>query len=590
MYLKLLILITYISYISLYQKCEVKRVDKSKIPRVELYTKDEANGNLRDLQKQTIFQPLRIYIDYTHLNNQLSTSTINSNQFSLVKTIMENSVVVYEELLLVSRSRKRLAIPECNNLDLDNNILDGSGVDADVLMIPFVDTRAGSNVEASASYCIQESMTGRPVAGSIGFGTIIDFSKANSKYYYTLLAIHEMNHILCFHMDLFEYYIDSRTGEPYRNGVTQDILVNGLLKTIVTTPKVVEMAKKHFNCENVVGVELEDQGGPGTAGSHWEMRVMYGDYMIGQSIEEVVISEISLAMFEDSGWYKVNYYTGGLHRYGKDEGCRFLDSNCVIDGTTKFPEEFSTVMGQPMCFGGRSAKGVSSLVRYTRAISNEYQYFLTDPAKGGIENADFCPVATSVMSKSVWYSNSCNLGSSAYPTGLGEMIGPDSYCFVSSLTKIGDATLSKYVDKARTICHAIHCDTDTRTISVVVGEILIECPQAGGVVQVPGYKGILICPDYNKLCTKSIACNNTLDCVMKHSVPLNNVLDYVKDPATTANDATAITPGGVDNPTNANANQDISEKGTCFFFIFCSASSVKMCLFSIIGIVYLALF
>jgi hypothetical protein len=586
MYVKLLFLITSITYVKLHQKCEVKRIDSKSIPRVELYTKEEANGILRNLDEDN-WQPLRIEVDYTHLNSQLSSATISSTIYSLVKTIMGNSIIIYEELLKINRSSKRLAIPECNNLNIDPQIVE-VGVDADVVMIPFVDLKSGANVEASASYCVQESITGRPIAGAIGFGTIIDFSKANSKFYYTLLAIHEMNHILCFHTDLFEYFTDSKTGQPYPNGVVQKSLINGLQKTLITTPKVVEAAKKHFNCENVIGVELEDQGGQGTAGSHWEERVMYGDYMIGQSIDEVDISEITLALFEDSGWYQVNYYTGGLHRYGKDEGCGFLDSECVSNGTTKFPDEFSTVMGQPMCFGGRSTKGISSLVRYTKAIDSNYQHF-HDVNEGGVENADFCPVTTQITSQSTWYANNCNIGISNYPTPLGEIIGEDSYCFISSLTKTGDPTLSKYVDKARAICHSITCNSDSRTFSVTVGATSVECPKPGGVVQVQGYNGIIICPDYNKLCTKSIQCSNTLDCVMKHSVPLDNVIDYIKDPATSSNDATNIK-GGADNPTNANASSDINSKGTCFFFIFCSADYVKICFFSILSIVFLSLF
>ncbi len=31
--------------------------------------------------------------------------------------------------------------------------------------------------------------------------------------------------------------------------------------------------KAHFNCSTLEGVQLEDQGGDGTAGSHWEARI-----------------------------------------------------------------------------------------------------------------------------------------------------------------------------------------------------------------------------------------------------------------------------------------------------------------------------
>ena len=63
----------------------------------------------------------------------------------------------------------------------------------------------------------------------------------------------------------------------------------------------------------------------GSALSHWEQRILLGDYM-GAVIyqEEMVISEITLALLEDSGWYKINYYTGGLMRFGKNKGCDFM--------------------------------------------------------------------------------------------------------------------------------------------------------------------------------------------------------------------------------------------------------------------------
>ncbi len=40
----------------------------------------------------------------------------------------------------------------------------------------------------------------------------------------------------------------------------------------INTPKVLEKARKHFNCETLTGVYLENQGGQGSARSHWEAR------------------------------------------------------------------------------------------------------------------------------------------------------------------------------------------------------------------------------------------------------------------------------------------------------------------------------
>ena len=43
---------------------------------------------------------------------------------------------------------------------------------------------------------------------------------------------------------------------------------------------------------------------------------------------DFTISEINLALFDDSGWYETKYYNGGLFRAGKGRGCNFLTSNC----------------------------------------------------------------------------------------------------------------------------------------------------------------------------------------------------------------------------------------------------------------------
>lgn len=41
----------------------------------------------------------------------------------------------------------------------------------------------------------------------------------------------------------------------------------------MVTPRVVQEVRKHFNCPQLEGAELEDQGEDGTAITHWEKRV-----------------------------------------------------------------------------------------------------------------------------------------------------------------------------------------------------------------------------------------------------------------------------------------------------------------------------
>ena len=48
----------------------------------------------------------------------------------------------------------------------------------------------------------------------------------------------------------------------------------------------------------------------------------------------ILITELTLALLEDSGWYEINYYTGGLMRFGKNKGCDYY--NCDNQGNRKF--------------------------------------------------------------------------------------------------------------------------------------------------------------------------------------------------------------------------------------------------------------
>ncbi|VDP44413.1 unnamed protein product [Heligmosomoides polygyrus] len=76
---------------------------------------------------------------------------------------------------------------------------------------------------------------------------------------------------------------------------------------MIVTPRVREEARKYFNCPTLEGAEVENQGGPGTTGSHWEKRVLENEAMSGVATQVYAVSRITLALFEDSGWYQVNY-------------------------------------------------------------------------------------------------------------------------------------------------------------------------------------------------------------------------------------------------------------------------------------------
>ena len=157
----------------------------------------------------------------------------------------------------------------------------------------------------------------------------------------------------------------------------------------------------------LTGLELENQGGDGTAGSHWEMRLMLGDNMVGESYDDVLLSDMTLALFEDSGWYQTNRYTGGLFRHGKNAGCDFINKKCVISEKTNFPNDFCTENNAYTCTSNRLSKGTCSLSAAPANLDANYKYFASGLV--GRTNTDFCPISESPNSDSYHLSQLVNL-------------------------------------------------------------------------------------------------------------------------------------------------------------------------------------
>ena len=148
---------------------------------------------------------------------------------------------------------------------------------------------------------------GRPLTGTLNINYNTDYSKGKSQEYFESVLIHEFTHVLGF----WDYYFTN-----FFHNTFYRIDSSGVNRAYINSPKVIEVGKKYFNCPSVDGIALEDSGQEGTAGTHWEARILLGDYMNGYIFtEEQAVSEFTLALLEDSGYYKANYYTGGLMRF-----------------------------------------------------------------------------------------------------------------------------------------------------------------------------------------------------------------------------------------------------------------------------------
>ena len=489
------------------------------------------------------YRPIQIYIVSSSLSDFLLPRKLNTTIFALNYTVK-----ILQKLINVKPLNYTIAI---NGNDLNNwgfannqNLINGINTDL-IILIKYIDEPEENYYMSSEPKYIDE-YTKRPIVGIIYIYDrfISDISNNKHFLYYTqVLFLHQFTHILGFLYETFNYY---------PGGINNVILTinsdkrSNVKRSYIITPKVVELGKKYYNCENITGIELEDQDG--RTNSHWEARILLGDYMNSEHYSlELVISEFTLALLEDSGWYKINYYTGGLMRFGKNKGCNFLYEDCLL--ISQFKNEFfnfgDTRFG---CSSGRQSRGYNLDSSITAEDIDNYANYQRSLRKGYFENADFCFVYASNTNEENnygFYVGNCNKGNGNYggtvyyanfvikrniylPIELGEKYDFNSFCILSSVSIKNTLDFYKFQnDIIHPMCYPMFCSEKSLTIQIY--NQFVVCPRSGGKVQVNGtYEGYLFCPDYNLICTGTVICNDMFDCVEKESLIKNDsyIYDY----------------------------------------------------------------
>jgi len=86
----------------------------------------------------------------------------------------------------------------------------------------------------------------------------------------------------------------------------------------IKSPGVLALGREWFGCATLEGVGLENQGGSGTAGSHWERSELGDETMTGARINERRYSQFTMTLLKDTGWYEPNFAMKDEFTWGKD--------------------------------------------------------------------------------------------------------------------------------------------------------------------------------------------------------------------------------------------------------------------------------
>ena len=486
--------------------------DQIKIEPKILNTTKRLKTNKVPAYDSDIYTPIAIGYDFTTLDKPL---TMSSSTFSSVISLLKETREEFSKILQVKHRNIDLSddlkyIMETCTLEKIGKDYPNFLINNDIIIFPIFQ-KLEPGVIAAASPCLWGEIN-RPYGGILLINTDLDLNRANAHLYMKNIFFHEITHILAFHPSIFQL----------KNMMKKVGNMNYLI-----SKNVIKRAKEHFDCSSLTQIPLENQGGEGNAGYHWEARYMLGDYMISTDYPDVAISNITLAVFEDTGFYKVNYYSAGLFKYGKNKGCDFFERKCIANKKVQF-DEFCDVTDEPRCSFSMTLKSSCFLVYHLTNLPEQYQYF-SDKTRGGYPAASYCPVPYEPHSSYSYYQHHCQFGISTLPSDYGETIGKESFCFMSSLIPNNSKEVLEYQIP---ICYAVECNEEKKRIILKIGSENITCPTNGGTVsRIDRFNGTIECPKYEEICLttnkENYKCNEMFNCFTELAYKNNYSYDII---------------------------------------------------------------
>mmetsp|Transcript_560 Transcript_560/g.834 ORF Transcript_560/g.834 Transcript_560/m.834 type:complete len:317 (+) Transcript_560:3075-4025(+) len=272
------------------------------------------------LTREAYDGPIRIHVEW-------DTASLNTTMLNVLK----NNVFPYA----LNYFKQTLDVkPVIGNLTLQTDMCNGvpipskfqtEGVKADFVIFVSGKSLPAQNSAVRAAPCVLDAANrNQPIAGYYEINTA-KYSPATSFEDNLSMALHQFSHILAFSNSLYKYFTKP-DGTPYGEAeLPATEMKRGVQTQVFRFPLVVEKVQELYKCWNTTDFDLEDPRVVGVYGSHWKKRFLNDDVMASDFYsKDVVMSKITLAVFEASGWYKVDYSRGKDPSWGANKGLKLL--------------------------------------------------------------------------------------------------------------------------------------------------------------------------------------------------------------------------------------------------------------------------
>ena len=278
--------------------------------------------NKNNLLANKDFKDFHIYLDLLNIKNGIKKYHLEQYEELFINSL-NKAIKTLENLLKVKNRKYRYKFndEDIKKINIDywnksmigtNSIGDNDQLDIDLYIFGKFDNKMENSIIVKSRIEYIEIDNGRPIIGSLNINANIDYSKINLQEYFDSIIIHEFIHILGFTNYYFSNFMHNIYSKKDEYGINH---------FYINSSKVLDVAKKYYNYSNIEGVELEESRNKGKPGSHWKGNILLGEIMNEvKYTEEQITSEFTLALLEETGYYKANYDKLDLIKCIKEKG------------------------------------------------------------------------------------------------------------------------------------------------------------------------------------------------------------------------------------------------------------------------------
>lgn len=406
-----------------------------------------------------------------------------------------------------------------NNINITRRSTDTYDLTISVYARPFGSSSTGLAYASSLEY---NGVGGRPSVGQIVVNPAKLPSSAQTfdsgERQFIITVLHELNHVLSFSSSLFgRWQTNVSSAIHYTDGYGSEITAaefssysGGLVShEYLRTPHLLNYVNERFHIHNetlkTLGLEIEDGGGSGTAGSHPNERLFFTDLMQGRTYGPGWISPIFYNTLLDTGWYTPSTEVIEDLVYLDDSlnAKITLTEDILLQPPRKsFPPAYlCTSAALQACFYDYSYTGACSLMSSSEADYDGHEDWYNPHSSSNVGSDNLLDYTPLVLP---WYScrtnGSAGLGTiQAYQSGYdytkyGETFSANSTCALSTLSSGITGGLI-----AQPRCYEAWCGSDNK-VRLVVNDEEFYCKYDGQSASFSNFAGYVTCPPAGAVC------------------------------------------------------------------------------------------